>query len=99
MTRLTELPQVRRSRAALDEFNRLRCPGVPTAIVNGKDRVDWAVDVVARVRGPLDARAIRATELPDTTMGEAMADVRIVATGLRFPEGHVAMADGSVILG
>jgi gluconolactonase len=32
-------------------------------------------------------------------MGEAMADVRIVATGLRFPEGPVAMADGSVILG
>ena len=28
-----------------------------------------------------------------------MADVRVVATGLRFPEGPVAMADGSVILG
>ena len=28
-----------------------------------------------------------------------MADIRIVATGLRFPEGPVAMADGSVILG
>ena len=28
-----------------------------------------------------------------------MADVRITATGLRFPEGPVAMADGSVILG
>ena len=28
-----------------------------------------------------------------------MVDVRIVATGLRFPEGPVAMADGSVILG
>ena len=28
-----------------------------------------------------------------------MAEVRIVATGLRFPEGPVAMADGSVILG
>src|SRR5215471_13238490 len=28
-----------------------------------------------------------------------MADIRIVASGLRFPEGPVAMADGSVILG
>jgi gluconolactonase len=28
-----------------------------------------------------------------------MADIRIVAEGLRFPEGPVAMADGSVILG
>src|ERR1700731_5059401 len=28
-----------------------------------------------------------------------MADVRAIATGLRFPEGPVAMADGSVILG
>jgi gluconolactonase len=28
-----------------------------------------------------------------------MADIRIMATGLRFPEGPVAMADGSVILG
>ena len=28
-----------------------------------------------------------------------MADIRTVASGLRFPEGPVAMADGSVILG
>src|SRR4051812_25367951 len=28
-----------------------------------------------------------------------MADIRIIGTGLRFPEGPVAMADGSVILG
>jgi gluconolactonase len=28
-----------------------------------------------------------------------MADIRIVAEGLRFPEGPVAMADGSIILG
>ena len=28
-----------------------------------------------------------------------MAELRIVASGLRFPEGPVAMADGSVILG
>ena len=26
-----------------------------------------------------------------------MADIRIVASGLRFPEGPVAMADGSVM--
>jgi 2-hydroxychromene-2-carboxylate isomerase len=36
-------------RNALDEFERLRCPGVPTVIVDGrrffgKDRVDWAVE-------------------------------------------------------
>src|SRR5215472_8400523 len=28
-----------------------------------------------------------------------MADVRIIGSGLRFPEGPVAMADGSVVLG
>src|SRR5262249_31073982 len=36
-------------RAALEEFDRLRCPGVPTVIVNGrryfgKDRVDWVAE-------------------------------------------------------
>src|SRR5215472_3644913 len=51
------------------------------------------------IGGRLDGRAIGATELPDITVGEAMADVRVAATGLRFPEGPVAMADGSVILG
>jgi 2-hydroxychromene-2-carboxylate isomerase len=35
--------------AALEEFGRLRCPGVPTVVVNGqryfgKDRVDWVAD-------------------------------------------------------
>ena len=28
-----------------------------------------------------------------------MAEIRVIASGLRFPEGPVAMADGSVILG
>ena len=28
-----------------------------------------------------------------------MAEIRVIADGLRFPEGPVAMADGSVILG
>src|SRR5262249_48011031 len=28
-----------------------------------------------------------------------MADIRVMASGFRFPEGPVAMADGSVILG
>src|SRR5215472_3627287 len=51
------------------------------------------------IGGRLDGRAIGATELPGITVGEAMADVRIIATGLRFPEGPLAMADGSVILG
>src|SRR5215469_6779947 len=35
----------------------------------------------------------------DSEGSERMADIRILATGLRFPEGPVAMADGSVILG
>src|SRR5260370_28136171 len=50
---------------------------------------------------PLDARVTAATEFRRTSRGEegAMADVRVIATGLRFPEGPVAMADGSVILG
>src|SRR6267378_7462892 len=30
---------------------------------------------------------------------ESMPDIRIIATGLGFPEGPVWMADGSVILG
>jgi 2-hydroxychromene-2-carboxylate isomerase len=38
------------ARDALEEFDRLRCPGVPTVVVNGqryfgKDRVDWAVEI------------------------------------------------------
>jgi 2-hydroxychromene-2-carboxylate isomerase len=37
-------------RHALDAFDRYRCPGVPTFVVNGarvfgKDRLDWALDV------------------------------------------------------
>jgi 2-hydroxychromene-2-carboxylate isomerase len=37
-------------RAALEEFERLRCPGVPTVVVNGqryfgKDRVDWVAEI------------------------------------------------------
>jgi len=37
------------ARNALEEFERLQCPGVPTVVVNGqryfgKDRVDWAID-------------------------------------------------------
>ncbi len=32
-------------------------------------------------------------------MADIRADIQITATGLRFPEGPVAMADGSVILG
>jgi 2-hydroxychromene-2-carboxylate isomerase len=49
MTRLAESGPGREVRAALEEFDRLRCPGVPTVVVNGqryfgKDRVDWVVD-------------------------------------------------------
>src|SRR5712672_2320109 len=49
---------------------------------------------------PLDAQVTAATEsAPNGGEEGAMADVRVMATGLRFPEGPVAMADGSVILG
>src|SRR5215469_3243806 len=39
--------------------------------------------------------------IPDQRQGEddTMPEIRVVASGLRFPEGPVAMADGSVILG
>jgi 2-hydroxychromene-2-carboxylate isomerase len=49
LTRLAEPGPGQEARAALEEFDRLRCPGVPTVVVNGqryfgKDRVDWVVD-------------------------------------------------------
>jgi 2-hydroxychromene-2-carboxylate isomerase len=49
MMRLAEPGPDREVRAALEEFDRLRCPGVPTVVVDGqryfgKDRVDWVVD-------------------------------------------------------
>jgi 2-hydroxychromene-2-carboxylate isomerase len=49
MTRVAEPGPGEEARAALEEFDRVRCPGVPTVVVNGqryfgKDRVDWAVD-------------------------------------------------------
>ena len=42
---------------ALEEFERLQCPGVPTVIVDGqrffgKDRVDWAVDACRALVSP-----------------------------------------------
>jgi 2-hydroxychromene-2-carboxylate isomerase len=45
MTKLAEPAPGQAARAALKEFDRLRCPGVPTVVVNGqryfgKDRVD-----------------------------------------------------------
>jgi 2-hydroxychromene-2-carboxylate isomerase len=49
MMRLAEPGPGQEARAALEEFDRLRCPGVPTVVVDGqryfgKDRVDWVVD-------------------------------------------------------
>ena len=38
------------------------------------------------------------TLLVGNTRGPDMTDVKILATGLGFPEGPVALADGSVIL-
>ena len=45
------------AREALEEFERLRCPGVPTVVVNGqryfgKDRVDWVVDACRACSAP-----------------------------------------------
>ena len=49
MINLAEPEPGQEARAALEEFDRLRCPGVPTVVVDGqrffgKDRVDWVVD-------------------------------------------------------
>jgi 2-hydroxychromene-2-carboxylate isomerase len=49
MMRLAEPGPGQEARVALEEFDRLRCPGVPTVVVDGqryfgKDRVDWVVD-------------------------------------------------------
>jgi len=49
MTGLGEPGPGEQAREALAEFERLRCRGVPTIVVNGqryfrKDRVDWAID-------------------------------------------------------
>jgi 2-hydroxychromene-2-carboxylate isomerase len=49
MTAAAEPGPAAEARNALQEFERLQCPGVPTVIVDGqrffgKDRVDWVVD-------------------------------------------------------
>ena len=50
MTLLAEPGPGEQARAALAEFERLQCPGVPTVVVDGqrffgKDRVDWVADI------------------------------------------------------
>jgi len=57
MAKLAEPIPGREVLAALEEFDRLRCPGVPTVVVNGeryfgKDRVDWAIDACRASTGP-----------------------------------------------
>jgi 2-hydroxychromene-2-carboxylate isomerase len=49
MPALNEPGPAAEARSALEEFERLQCPGVPTVIVDGrrffgKDRVDWMAD-------------------------------------------------------
>ena len=49
MAALNEPGPAAKMRSALEEFERLQCPGVPTVIVDGrrffgKDRVDWVAD-------------------------------------------------------
>ncbi len=56
MIRLADPGPGGEGRDGLDEFERLRCPGVPTVVVNGqrffgKDRVDWAVDACRAASG------------------------------------------------
>ena len=44
---------------------------------------------------------VQALQLPATRLsggGDLMPELREITTGLRFPEGPVAMADGSVVL-
>src|SRR5262249_14323367 len=60
--------------------------------------VDWTA-ACRQVRVRLTFRRSRRQNCRANKGEDAMADVRVVATGLRFPEGPVAMADGSVILG
>lgn len=50
MAALAEPGPAEEARAALAEFERLQCPGVPTVVVNrqrffGKDRVDWVAEI------------------------------------------------------
>ena len=57
MVKLAEPGPAGEVRNALNEFERLRCPGVPTVVVNGqryfgKDRVDWAVDASRACSAP-----------------------------------------------
>jgi 2-hydroxychromene-2-carboxylate isomerase len=57
MVKLAEPGPAGEVRNALNEFERLRCPGVPTVVVNGqryfgKDRVDWAVDACRACSAP-----------------------------------------------
>jgi 2-hydroxychromene-2-carboxylate isomerase len=57
MMRLAEPGPGREVRRALDEFERLRCPGVPTVVINderyfGKDRIDWVIDACRARLGP-----------------------------------------------
>jgi 2-hydroxychromene-2-carboxylate isomerase len=57
MEKLAEPAPGQEARAALEEFDRLRCPGVPTVVVDGqryfgKDRVDWAVEACRARLGP-----------------------------------------------
>ncbi len=43
--------------------------------------------------------AAESPTLPETSEGtDYMTDIRVIATGLRFPEGPVAMKDGSIVL-
>lgn len=57
MTGIGEPGPGEQAREALAEFERLRCPGVPTIVVNGqryfgKDRVNWAIDACRAFLGP-----------------------------------------------
>jgi 2-hydroxychromene-2-carboxylate isomerase len=57
MTRVGEPGPGEEARVALEEFERLRCPGVPTVVVNGqryfdKDRVDWVAEICRARSGP-----------------------------------------------
>jgi len=57
MAKLAEPGPRGEAQAVLAEFERLRCPGVPTVVVNGqryfgKDRVDWAIEACRAGAGP-----------------------------------------------
>src|SRR5271166_4723876 len=70
--------------------DRSRCNRNRRGAIAGPDR--WGA--IAGCRPPISGTRLTPEREGDVTMSE----IRTIATGLRFPEGPVAMKDGSVVL-